>query len=76
MKILIIGGTGHVGNFLVPKLLKKGHTVYVGTRGKSIPRDRQSLDGTKFIECDSSSVGGMQTITPTQVCDEMQNLLY
>ena len=54
MKILVIGGTGHVGNFLVPKLLARGHEVYVGTRGKSRPRDVESLNGAKFIECNSS----------------------
>lgn len=54
MKILVIGGTGHVGNFLVPKLLAHGHEVYIGTRGKSRPRDVESLDGAHFIECNAS----------------------
>ena len=50
MKILVIGGTGHVGNYLVPKLLKNGHDVYVGTRGQIQPRDAESLQGAKFIK--------------------------
>lgn len=27
MKIVVIGGTGHIGSYLVPKLVEEGHTV-------------------------------------------------
>ena len=37
MKIVIIGGTGHIGTFLIPMLVKEGYeTIYI-TRGKSKP---------------------------------------
>jgi len=49
MKVLVIGGTGHVGNFLVPKLLNNGHDVYIGARGQFQPRDSESLKNAKFI---------------------------
>ena len=49
MKVLVIGGTGHVGNFLVPKLLHNGHEVHVGVRGQFQARDKESLKEAKFI---------------------------
>jgi nucleoside-diphosphate-sugar epimerase len=35
MKVFIIGGTGLVGSYLLPLLLKKGHEVYALTRSDS-----------------------------------------
>ena len=49
MKILVIGGTGHVGTFLVPKLVQEGHDVYVGTRGNTKLRTEKAFVGVKFI---------------------------
>jgi nucleoside-diphosphate-sugar epimerase len=37
MRIVIIGGTGHVGTFLVPRLVLAGHEVISVTRQKSEP---------------------------------------
>lgn len=54
MKILVVGGTGHMGNYLVPKLLENGHEVYIGSRGKRTPRDEKSLAGAKFLVFDTS----------------------
>lgn len=34
MKVIVIGGTGHIGSFLVPKLVELGHEVMVATRGR------------------------------------------
>lgn len=53
MKILVIGGTGHVGTFLVPKLVANGHEVYVGTRGNTRLRDENLFRGAKFVTVDS-----------------------
>ena len=37
MKVVVIGGTGHIGTFLIPMLVKAGYeTIYI-TRGKSKP---------------------------------------
>ena len=37
MKIVIIGGTGHVGTYLVPRLVMAGHEVIVVSRQKREP---------------------------------------
>ena len=37
MKVVIIGGTGHVGTYLVPRLVAAGHEVVCISRGESQP---------------------------------------
>lgn len=37
MRILIIGGTGHIGTYLIPRLLANGHEVVSMSRGKRAP---------------------------------------
>ncbi|HEY1778598.1 MAG TPA: NAD-dependent epimerase/dehydratase family protein [Solirubrobacteraceae bacterium] len=37
MKVLVIGGTGHIGTYLVPRLVRAGHEVTVITRGVREP---------------------------------------
>lgn len=37
MKIVIIGGSGHIGSYLVPRLVMAGHEVINVTRGSSAP---------------------------------------
>lgn len=37
MRIVVIGGTGHVGTYLVPRLVMAGHEVIVVTRGQRSP---------------------------------------
>ena len=37
MRIVIIGGTGHIGTYLVPRLVGAGHDVIVASRGTREP---------------------------------------
>jgi nucleoside-diphosphate-sugar epimerase len=37
MRIVIIGGTGHIGSYLTPRLVEQGHTVLCGCRGIKAP---------------------------------------
>jgi nucleoside-diphosphate-sugar epimerase len=37
MKVVVIGGTGHVGTFLVPRLVAQGHEVTCISRGEREP---------------------------------------
>ena len=37
MKVLVIGATGHIGTYLIPRLVGLGHEVVAVSRGKSEP---------------------------------------
>ena len=37
VRIVIIGGTGHIGTFLIPRLVNAGHDIIVASRGKREP---------------------------------------
>ncbi|MCJ7738615.1 MAG: NAD-dependent epimerase/dehydratase family protein, partial [Anaerolineae bacterium] len=37
MRIVVIGGTGHVGTYLVPRLVEAGHEVFCVSRGEREP---------------------------------------
>jgi len=40
MNVVVIGGTGHIGSFLVPQLVDDGHKVVVVSRGKRpVPKE-------------------------------------
>ncbi|HHV96049.1 MAG TPA: NAD(P)-dependent oxidoreductase [Clostridiaceae bacterium] len=57
MKILIIGGTGHVGSFLTEQLLEQGHQVVIASRNqKVLPANsplRKILHKVRIVKCDS-----------------------
>src|SRR5262245_41824408 len=37
MRVVIIGGTGHIGTYLTPRLVEGGHSVTCVSRGESDP---------------------------------------
>lgn len=37
MRVVIIGGTGHIGSYLTPRLVEAGHSVLCVTRGQKTP---------------------------------------
>jgi nucleoside-diphosphate-sugar epimerase len=37
VRVVVIGGTGHIGTFLIPRLVNAGHDVIVASRGKREP---------------------------------------
>ncbi|MGE0406955.1 MAG: NAD-dependent epimerase/dehydratase family protein [Candidatus Korobacteraceae bacterium] len=37
MRVVIIGGTGHIGTYLTPRLVEAGHAVLCASRGQSKP---------------------------------------
>ncbi|WP_217604469.1 NAD(P)-dependent oxidoreductase [Chitinophaga sp. GbtcB8] len=37
MKVVVIGGTGHIGTFLIPRLIEAGHQVTVVSRQQKTP---------------------------------------
>jgi nucleoside-diphosphate-sugar epimerase len=53
MRVTVIGGTGHVGGYLVPRLVAAGHDVTVVTRGKSAPyREHGAWRRVAMVEAD------------------------
>jgi nucleoside-diphosphate-sugar epimerase len=37
MRVVVIGGSGHIGTYLIPMLIEQGHQVINVTRGQSEP---------------------------------------
>lgn len=37
MRVVVIGATGHIGTYLIPRLVNEGHEVMAISRGKQIP---------------------------------------
>ena len=53
MKIAIIGATGHIGTYLVPRLVQEGHEVVCVSRARRMPyRDPGIWQFVKRVECD------------------------
>jgi nucleoside-diphosphate-sugar epimerase len=50
MKALVIGGTGHIGGFLVPQLVDLGCEVTVVTRGRKAPQRGRAWSGVRLVE--------------------------
>jgi nucleoside-diphosphate-sugar epimerase len=56
MRVVVIGGTGHIGTFLVPRLVNAGHDVIVASRGKREPYVRHPAWNTvQRIEIDRTA---------------------
>ena len=57
MKIVIIGGTGHIGTFLVPRLITQGHEVTVVSRqGKPRYHSNDIWSKANFISIDRDTL--------------------
>ena len=53
MRVVVIGGTGHIGTYLVPSLVRSGHEVVVMSRGVSRPYREDPLWGAvQRVTCD------------------------
>ena len=48
MKIVVIGGTGHIGTYLIPRLIQEGHAVVCLSRGARKPYRNSGI--WKFVE--------------------------
>ncbi len=56
MKIAVIGGTGHIGSYLIPRLIEAGHEVICLSRAKSKPfhADR-AWDSVRHVTVDRTA---------------------
>jgi nucleoside-diphosphate-sugar epimerase len=56
MHIIVIGGTGHIGTYLVPRLVQLGHAVSVVSRGQQKPyQDHPAWRDVNHVSIDRSS---------------------
>ena len=56
MRIVVIGGSGHVGSFLVPRLVRAGHEVVNLSRGARAPYiDDEAWSNVKQIPVDRAA---------------------
>lgn len=53
MKVLVIGGTGHIGQFLVPLLVEHGFQVSVLSRGNTQVQVGDAWKAVQFVEGDA-----------------------
>ena len=53
MRVVVIGGTGHIGTYLVPSLVRAGHDVVVISRGlRRAYRDHPVWSEIELVACD------------------------
>ena len=59
MRVVVIGGTGHIGSFLVPRLVRAGHQVVSMSRGTAAPYvDQPEWDEVERLIADRESDDG------------------
>jgi nucleoside-diphosphate-sugar epimerase len=65
MRVVVIGGTGHIGTFLVPRLVDAGHEVIVASRGQREPYvPHRAFDVVRRIEIDREAEDAAGTFGP------------
>ena len=56
MRVAIIGGTGHIGSYLTPRLFDAGHTVICVSRGLKTPyREHAAWRVIERVEMDRAA---------------------
>jgi nucleoside-diphosphate-sugar epimerase len=63
MKILVIGGTGHVGQFMVPKLVDAGLEVMVASSGKTPLPDNKIWSNVNYLKCNVNNADHLNKLT-------------
>lgn len=49
MRVCVIGGTGHIGKFLTPRLVEPGNQVFVAATGSSRPPSGEAWRQVEFV---------------------------
>lgn len=69
MRIVVVGGTGHIGSFLVPRLVRSGHHVVSLSRGQRRPYvDDSAWEQVEQVSVDREAADAAGTF-PAQVAD-------
>lgn len=62
MRIVVIGGRGHIGTYLIPMLIEKGHEVINVSRGQRAPYlPHAAWNQVKQVEADRDAEDGQKT---------------
>lgn len=77
MRVVVIGGTGHIGTYLVPRLLAGGHQVVSLSRGRREPyqgaagwrRVQQVVIDRSAAEAEGSFPATVRELQPDAVID-------
>lgn len=78
MKILIIGGTGHIGRFLAPMLVKDGHHVAIVSTGRTPPPAEMPAKKVELIRMNYGEAlkdGSFRTFLRQRSFDTMVDIL-
>lgn len=59
MKAAVVGGTGHVGKFMVPMLVEAGHEVLVVSTGRTAAPTGQAWDRVRLVRADVNQPEGL-----------------
>jgi nucleoside-diphosphate-sugar epimerase len=64
MKVIVIGGSGHIGSYLVPRLVSGGHRVVSMSRGKRAPyTEHPAWSEVEHVRIDRLSAEREKTFT-------------
>lgn len=56
MRVVVIGGTGHIGSYLTPRLFEAGYSVYCVCRGEKAPyREHAAWGRVKYVRLDRTA---------------------
>ena len=69
MKVLLIGGTGHVGSHLVKILLASGHEVVIGSRGRTAGSLGEAADKVRFVTVDAHNPASLAALAASERFD-------
>lgn len=63
MKVMIIGGTGHVGKFMAPMFVEEGWEVVVVGSGRTAPPTEKPWDRIRYVACTIGKDGWQDELT-------------
>ena len=72
MRVVVLGGTGHVGSFMVPKLVEAGAEVVVVGSGRTPLPTSKGWSKVKYVSCNVQNVEDIEKLkaeTPDVVID-------
>ena len=75
MKVLVTGGTGFIGSFVVEELLKHNHDVVIMANGRQLPSYLANLsDKISFYQADFGDTDSLNKILPG--CEAVMHLAW